>query len=140
MAALDTPTLDKVVELIVGDWSGDGHDKKESCVIKSTHDGKDIEKFYQAGVKKLKCDPAQEVAEYEASTLCADTVKKLVAAGFECRSGDEVNKDGTLDLWTTAYEDVYMFVAVKGSKGKLVWERNDSAGSHVNIGGYGLFE
>ena len=34
-----------IISLVVGDWSGDGHDKKETINIRSNLDKKEMENF-----------------------------------------------------------------------------------------------
>lgn len=127
------PNMDKKVKLIVGDWSYDGHNQVETFHILSTHEGKDIERFYKNGVKLLRCDPSQDVDPYENNKLKEKTVSALTQAGFNF---DDV--EGAPTLCAEEYVLVYMFVARHGSDNALEWKLDESVDS-INIGGYGLF-
>ena len=69
--------------LVVGDWSGDGHDKTTEVTIASNFNEKAIDRAYKRGTKALGFDFSEEVAaDYEDTTLSAKHAKAFADKGF----------------------------------------------------------
>ena len=134
------PDLPHMINLVMGDWSGDGHSKTETVTILSNIDKRALEKAYKAGAKKTGVDFENEVAEeYEDNTISAEVVEKLAKHGFKIEdySEDEDPSDGTYGLWTDGYSLAWLFVAQVGNP-NFKYEVITDDSPNINIGGYGL--
>jgi len=143
-------SLDHVTTLVVGDWSGDGHDKKELTVIRSNLDSKEIMKAYKKASKKLGFNFIEDVAaDYEDRTVSRDQLKALVDNGmsldilgyeYEINEAKECLEDEDsegISIWGESYRDIFLAIVKMGDE-TFEWE--ESRGDSLNIGGYGCFE
>jgi hypothetical protein len=134
------------INLVIGDWSDDGHGKKDKFTIKCNLDKKALEKAYKKGVKKVGVDITSDVAhEYEDSTISKEDWDKLLKAGMKADEVGEVDIPDHLDgqsdrifIWPDAFADIWLFVAKAGNP-KFEFEHVIATASNINIGGYGLF-
>ena len=140
-----------VTSLVVGDWSGDGHDKKEITMIRSNLDSDQIMEAYKKASKKLGFSFIDEVAnDYEDRSFEREKLKALSDAGMNLDSifkyehdvkealaalSDE-DSEG-ISLWSESYRDIYLFII---SLGDPSFQFEIAEGTQLNIGGYGLFE
>lgn len=147
--------LTNVVSLVVGDRSGDGHDKRETTVLKSNLSGPEIMSAYQKATKKLGFDFITEVcAEYEDRTVPASKLKTLVEHGLViedtfadyeiniCKDAVEAGDDDLSDgvsIWVDTYVEIFLFIIKLGNQ-DFEYEYAPDDTSHLDIGGYGLFE
>lgn len=121
------------INLIVGDWSGDGHEKTEVFIIESNLSPDEIKDAYAKGSKILGFNLIRKVCiEYEDNFIPFSIAKIL-----NSHLNTEFNIDGQLSLVIPKqWVDLYL---------KIVHLGNDSfkygyiAGVDINIGGYGLF-
>src|SRR5574338_1441101 len=136
--------MSHVITLILGDWSGDGHDKRETINIKSNLDKDAIMKAYEAGTQKLGFDFCAEVAEeYEDNKLSEEKWKKLLEMGYQDGSGLEEEakeyNDGEISLWTDSFADIYLFIVKLGNEEFKFEYLTGAQNPQIKIGGYGLF-
>lgn len=142
--------FEHVTTLVVGDWSGDGHDKKDATVIRANLDSKQIMKAYKKASEKLGFNFIDDVAaDYEDRILSRDRLKTLLDNGldlevlggdYEIKEAKECLEDEDsegVSLWIDSYRDIFLFI-VKLGNDSFEWE--ESHGDSLNIGGYGLFE
>lgn len=138
-----------VIELITGDWSGDGHEKTASLRFRCNVSSKELEKAYKAGAKLLKHDITKHCGDYEDNgvpTKLLDDLKTKLLKEF----GEEFMKDyyfntsdedfvteGIYNIGYEEYTDIYMFIAKLGNH-ELVYKQVKEVDS-IHIGGYGLF-
>lgn len=136
--------LTHVVNLVLGDWSGDGHSKTDFITIRSSLSPVALAKAYNMGCKIVGFDLSNEVAsDYEDSRIRGEELKKLRAAGYTKELDDEYPEndsgneeyDGTALLDSDTFAEIYLWVAQKGNP-KLQYEVDRS---RLDIGGYGLF-
>lgn len=136
------PDLPHMINLVMGDWSGDGHSKTETVTILSNLKKADVEKAYKAGVKKTKVKFSEDVARnYEDGVITTETVAALAKHGFKIEdySEDEEPGDRGYGLWTDGYSLAWLFVAQVGNPNFKYEVINDDS-PNINIGGYGLFD
>jgi hypothetical protein len=120
------------VELVLGDWSDDGHGKTATFVITSNLDGSGIEKAYQAGTKILGFDFSETVCEdYGDTSLPISVLEKLVEHGF-----DKSTLECEDSLWRDSFRDIYLFIVKLGEPN---FEFSFILLDSLKIGGYGLF-
>ena len=134
--------MDYVINLLIGDTSGDGHSQHESVAIRSTHSAEDVNHFYTKGCKQLGEDYDEFIMEYESNKIPYKAFKKLVEAGYDCSNGDivsltKVEVENGIWIWPDFWVEIYMFIAYLGSDKELKWETFKM--ESLDIGGYGLF-
>lgn len=75
--------LTNTINLVMGDWSNDGHCKTDTITIVCNLDKKALALAYKAGAKKLRVDVSKKVAEeYQDATLSKADWQKFTAAGM----------------------------------------------------------
>lgn len=126
------------INLVVGDWSCDGHNKFDYIAINSNVDVETIKEAYKKGTKIVGFDWSKEVAaKYEDNTVCAEIVKKLKDHGHE--GFYEENDDGTATIYEADdFAQTYMFIACIGDP-SIVWSFTEMKKHQINIGGYGIY-
>ncbi len=130
------------IQLVIGDWSGDGHEITRSVTAHSNIPADELKAAYDLGVKATGVDLTRDVcSDYRDSSLSAEVLAKLVAAGYaipgmENLSGNEIFDD-TQYLDPEEFAGIWLFIARKGNPELRVdLVENDA---RINIGGYGLF-
>lgn len=148
------PTLPHMINLVVGDWSGDGHSKTETVTVSSNLDKSAVLKAYKKGTKKLGFDLSQDVAaDYEDNVVSKEQWEKFAAAGltledlFGSSKGDI--DDATEDLageeapgfgvYAEAFAHLWLFIVRQGDS-NFRYSINETDSPNINIGGYGLFD
>lgn len=127
-----------MIELVVGDWSHDGHEKTKTFRVTCNKTAAKLKTAYKAGVEVCGLDLKDTVAvEYEDSILATEDASKLAAAGIpvaELVDGSSDN-DGFC-LTTDSFAELYMRIANLGAP-DLTWDYVEA--NQVEVGGYGLF-
>lgn len=145
-----------IINLIMGDPSGDGHGNIQYISIKSNLNKNAIQTAYEKGTKLLGFDFVDKVcADYEDNFLHKEEMNKLVKHGFNVDDlgsitsyekkealnfikNDEMFYSNHLRLWTDSFSNIYLFIAKLGNKNfkYKILDENDSS---IDIGGYGLY-
>lgn len=136
------PELPHMINLVMGDWSADGHSQTSTTTILSNLEKADVEKAYKAGVKKTKVKFAEEVAaDYEDGCISLAIVEKLAPFGFKISdySEDEEPDENGYSLWTEGYAEIWLWFAKLGNP-DFRYETTEDDSPNINIGGYGLFQ
>lgn len=141
------PELPYLLDLEIGDWSRDGHEKSETIVIASNLDSDAIMKAYKAGAKKIGVDCMKEVcAEYEDNKLSEAHWRLYIAAGIctppfdwvSDAADDPQTGDGIDWIDYEAYTDLFLLTVLCGNpKFRFVYPVR--AAKSMPIGGYGVF-
>lgn len=134
--------LPHTVDLVVGDWSQDGHCKTTTVTILSTHSRRALDEAYKLGVRVTGVDLTADVAqEYEDNIIPAAALEKLEAHGLDRKKvfddggyGDDENR---YDLWPDSFVDIWLFIAKVGDP-DLRYRRTQKPAA-IRIGGYGLY-
>lgn len=126
------PNLIHKIELILGDWSGDGHEKTSSFHIMSSLPKEKIIDAYDRAVKILKFDITSCCEEYEDHSLPEEgqeVLKKNFPKLFKSIDPEWLVKDD--------FVKIYLAMVAVGDPTFVFahQEPNDS----INLGGYGLF-
>jgi hypothetical protein len=143
--------LPYLINLVVGDWSNDGHSMTETITISSNLKKKDVEKAYKKGAKKLKLDVTEDVAaDYQDGYIYDDQWKKLAVVGLTLENvfdDDRLSLDEVTDeledggryfsIHPGAFANIWLFVAQQGNPIFRFRVNNDDS-PNINIGGYGL--
>ncbi len=123
--------------LVVGDWSGDGHDKTTEVTIASNFNEKAIDCAYKRGTKALGFDFSEEVAaDYEDTTLSAKHAKAFADKGFSFARWCKNDEGYVLDA--TSFVTLWLFVVALGDPSVASVVVTDETPT-LNVGGYGLF-
>jgi len=71
------------IDLVIGDWSDDGHGKLDTIKISSNLSLREIQTAYNKGKKLVKFDPIQKLcSEYEDRQLFPKDLELLKKFGF----------------------------------------------------------
>lgn len=136
-----TKELPYMINLVVGDWSGDGHNKTEQSTIKCNIEKKELEKAYKKGTKKIGFDLTQEVCEeYEDMSMPITIAEKLKAAGIdplEYAEQEEGREDMSFSYDWIAFIKLWLRIAKLGNP-NLEYDMSSSDNQNINVGGYGL--
>ena len=128
------------INLIVGDWSGDGHCKTSHYTVSSNKTKDEVLKAYKNGVKIIGVDLAKNVCrQYQESSISNSDLNLLITHGlsdFEPIDDDRFNDEDSIELEPDWFVDIWLFITRKGDA-DLVLELVDNDSIHV--GGYGLF-
>ncbi len=123
------------INLIVGDWSGDGHTITENVTISSNCSVDSIRLAYKEGCKILGFDFSETVCrEFEDRFVPEEIVEKLAEHGIKVKLDEVIDK---YELDTKSYTSLYLQIAKLGNDG---FNYYIVSGQTINIGGYGLYE
>lgn len=132
------------ITLVVGDWSGDGHDKSATYIIESNLDLEQLSAAYKAGVKLLGTDLVEDTcSDYEDNSFPVEVFNKLQALLVPHKVQLDLDEDYIeaevefrvydSEIWV----DLILGVCKLGNP-SLEWSLIDPDASW-HIGGYGLF-
>ena len=125
------------IDLIVGDWSGDGHGKSQTVVINSNLPKGELMAAYQAGTKLVGFDLGCDVCEeYEDNRMKREYKTKLLDLGFRNFYDDDPEED-TCYVDQDIFTQIFLFICKLGNPSfehQLI-----KSDSYLYIGGYGLF-
>lgn len=134
------PELPHMINLVVGDWSHDGHNMTEQSTIKCNLEKKDLEKAYKKGTKVVGFNLTEEVcADYEDMSMPAEIAEKLKVAGIDANEYVE-HEDGeelSFAYNHEAFTELWLRIAQLGNP-DLKYEMSSNESPNINIGGYGL--
>lgn len=120
------------INLVVGDWSGDGHNITNTVTYECNFDKKTLELLYKRGVEKTGIDITKCCVDYQENSLDEETMAILSRLGLiDLDEQDEY-------MWTDSFARLYMQIAEIGSEGEL--EYKEVTNASINIGGYGLYQ
>jgi hypothetical protein len=151
------------ITLTLGDPSGDGHERTESVVIKSTHTYEQINAAYDAAVRLVGVDIMENVAnEYEEPYMSKDIEAKLLAyepvffdglklsrVGYYTERAYDIEQRamveragqhvGCLTLDVDSFVQIFLKMVRIGNPQIVVAVVNQNVIPNIDIGGYGLF-
>lgn len=130
-------TLDNVIVLTVGDWSGDGHNMTASRAIKTNLTPKELEKAFDKGVKKSGMDITCTCEDCEDSHISLDMWNYFHSRGIKGDLADIYEDEDRVIINVDTYFDIYLKTCEIGNpdfKYEITKDKNT-----INIGGYGLF-
>lgn len=127
-------TVAHQIALIVGDYSFDGHCRRDTVVVSSSLPKDQLLAAYKRGCEVVGFDLTKDVcSEYDDSTIPKYALQKLAKVGYSVEFAGE---DGADYVSSQTFADVWLFIATKGDP-SLVTTIIDPPS--LNIGGYGLF-
>lgn len=152
--------MQNTFNVVLGDWSHDGHGHTATIVIKTDAEMADIRQAYDAAVTYYEFDLIAYVAdEYEDPLLRLEYVKKLEEKGvthltqglenpkrisihdIDIRAwGDRDEEEGDVELDETMFFHLWiLFVQTGMHILSLPFEYQIIHGTDIHINGYGLF-
>ena len=137
--------LKNKIDLCVGDWSGDGHEKTETISIESNLTAKEINAAYKIGAKKIKFDITKKISvHHDDSTISRKQYNLLIKAGYkwqiqEFDEDPEKSKEDRINIGEPHhFACMWLFIAKLGNP-DFEYNYVNSHAEVINIGGYGLF-
>lgn len=143
--------LNHIVNLIVGDWSADGHGLTEIITIHTNLSKKDIESAFKNGSRKINIDFENNLcSEYGDNTIDKEEWNKFIVAGLKLENLDglenwaikgienDLKMQGKVHVWSELFAHLYLFVVKLGNV-DFQYKFSEHDTSNINIGGYGLF-
>lgn len=125
------------IDLILGDWSGDGHGQSQTVIINSNLRKDELLTAYEAGTKLVGFDLINDVCEeYEDNRMKREYKTKLLDLGFPDFYEDGLEED-TCYLDQELFAQIFLFICKLGNP-SFEHEIVESD-SFIHIGGYGLF-
>lgn len=129
------------VTLMLGDVSGDGHDKTYTYTVEVNCSRADLLAAHEAGCKKLNVDFADLCSEYEDSTCPSEYIEALKPYDSDrllqnAIANQPITEDQEYYLWYDSFTIMFMLLAQAGNP-ELVWKFVET--DRLDIGGYGLF-
>lgn len=124
----------EVVNIIVGDWSDDGHGKTETFAIKSNITRDEIDKAYTQAIKTYpKLNAFDSICEdYEDNSIPEDLLDELKLLGYQPPKWMEKE----FRVSREEFVDIYLFIVKLGNP---AFEYSHVNHNELTIGGYGLF-
>lgn len=138
----------KKLRLIVGDWSGDGHEKTDTIIVKVNKTEKELSDAYDKSHKLTSIDFSETCCcEYQTCEISKDVYDAVVKHFSETtgtkwkelysRSDDDDYDNGVVED-SKMFAELYLeFIQL--TLPDLVWKFVDDSIPELNIGGYGLF-
>lgn len=126
------------IELVMGDYSRDGHEKTESIMVISNITLQELKEAYQIGTEKIGFDFIKTVAaDYGDGSLSKEKFDKLRDAGLTEDDWFEEGEDKfPLMYYKDAFAEIFLFICKLGNE---LFEYEYPKTDSMHIGGYGLF-
>lgn len=144
------------INLIVGDWSDDGHGKTDNITIMTNFTREQLEQVYNEGVGLVGVKLSNVCDGYEDSFLSYEDWQKLSAAGLTIEnlhmdgySYEEaikaITKQESICISPEVFARIYLFIAEHGAMQHsprthgFIWNIINNNCNAINIGGYGFY-
>lgn len=125
--------MSTLIELVVGDASGDGNGQTDTTIVVSNRSSSEIERAYMKGVQIVGVDLQNEVFDYSNTTLTPVFVE-AISKHFDL--DDYANEwEGKWSIYSDGYAALYMDIAHLGDS-SITFEY--VATESIDVGGQGL--
>ena len=129
-----------LVKVVVGDWSGDGHNITETTIIESNLTSSELYSAYIKGSKIVGFDLSECCSDYQDSKLQGQYIKMLRENGidiiFDGRAEDPLDdEDDGVNLMVEEFVEIYLNIC-KLARPEFEWK--EVRLGNLDIGGYGL--
>lgn len=130
--------MNTMIQIMVGDMSGDGHNITETTSIKSNKSYDDVREAYKKGCEIVGFDLTETVCkEYEDSHLDEDKAIALQNAGFDLTDLQDFDDDlEDINLIAEDFLTLYLNICQIGDPS---FQYEYASMRQLKIGGYGLF-
>jgi len=130
--------LNNIINLILGDWSHDGHGRASITTIRSNLTKPEMDEAYIVGTKKVGFSFIEEVGvdfdDYSGCSIDQEQTDMLEEAGVDTSCIDYSDHR----IYEEGFVDIYLDI-VKLGDDTFEWERVSHEENHIRIGGYGIF-
>jgi hypothetical protein len=132
------------IEMVVGDWSNDGHGMTDKYHIEANASHLELAKAYEVGTKIIGFNFTDEVcSDYEDNVIKSEHREILVQHGFKGELADYLEEHSGYFDENKDFVEVYMFIVELGFKSlygtALEWSFINANIPQLKVGGYGLF-
>ncbi len=127
------------INIVVGDWSGDGHGKTKTYIFECSHSPKDVQVAYESGATREQHRIINTIAtHYDDNVLTENHIATLkeLEYDFEMLECFGEFSDDAKYLNTDEYVDIYWHIVKRGNP-EITY--NEIKGRNITIGGYGFF-
>lgn len=140
--------MNHVLNLVVGDWSDDGHGKIKIFTLKCNYSKDEFMKAYKKVSEKINLDIIKNLCnKFEDNKITLNTINLLISNKIidkdffnledEDLNGSKKIEDGDISLDPDSFID--LIIAVVKSELKDFECEDISNLNKINVGGYGLF-
>lgn len=128
-----------IMNLIVGDYSGDGYDVTSERPFVVNMKPLDVEKAFRDGSKMLGVDLSKLCDKYQEDVIDSPHSDILLSAGFDMGNVDieETGDNIRIHMDDKAFRSLWLQIAKYGNNGL---EFSELQMSYHDIGGYGLLD
>jgi len=130
--------LKHIINLVVGDWSHDGHGKSSIVTIRSSLTKSEIDNAYFEGSNKVGFSLIEDVGSEDAAILDREQLDKMEEAGIDTSYIGYYGSEGCCINDEDTFVDTYLAIVGLGDD-TFEWERVGHEENHIRIGGYGIF-
>ncbi len=128
------------INIVVGDWSDDGHGKTETFVFECSHSPEDVQTAHTKGITAEQHKVIDTIAEeYEDQTLTEDHIRVLEEIGFDVAHMEFRNADSEFDepyITNDEFVNLYWHIVKRGN---TEITHSHKIAASITIGGYGFF-
>ena len=129
--------MNSLINLVVGDWSHDGHGITDTTLIRSNRNYDDLIKAYKAGCEIVGFELDNICRSYDDGELPVDNAEMLRDAGFDLNTLEGYEGvDEAIYITSEDFTIIYLAICQMGDP-KFLYEYVTAYPIH--IGGYGLF-
>lgn len=128
--------MKNLINFIVGDWSGEGHDKTASIVVSCSLTAIEIIKVCETSIFREFLDIRKICEEYEDNTIPKDVVTKLVESNIVDKDFFETNYKDEYTIYYDKWVELQLRI-IKYLEPDFEYELVKM--DEVHCGGYGLF-
>ena len=120
------------INLVVGDWSDDGHGKVHVIPVESNKEVDDVMYAFDKGNEGVNLE--QYCSDYEDNMVPTKLIMEFVSEDlYLCDPDEEFH-----DIESATYAEIWLGIARKGDP-ELVISVTEEELPEIRIGGYGLF-
>ena len=139
------------IDFTVGDWSGDGHNQKETFLVSSSRSIKELRELHFKAEEYLDFAIGDICADYEQSYIESDQLEQLQALEIvpEDFVNEDLEADDILELWLAILNyvakmenlDIVLFYNPKTTERypAMHFYGYDEKKRHLGVPGYGVF-
>lgn len=125
------------LEIVMGDWSNDGHGRTEKVVISTDFTREEVEKAFKAGVEKTGFDITTHCEDYEDGSVPNALYDYFDKAGVEYGNIREDN-ESTQGIGYDDFVKIWFKTCEIGNP-DFKYTQVSHYENEIRIGGYGLF-
>ena len=132
------------ISIVVGDWSGDGHDKTENTLIESNLIQEDLLEAFKIGTERIGFDLTKCCTDYEDNDVTEhiEQIKPLFDNSITLMEEHGIEESyrtpGNWIVYSYGYLEIYLRICKLGNP-QFEYTKAEEDDS-IQIGGYGLFE